>query len=693
MTSETRSLTLEDFWQLKSVSDVQVSPNGTTVAYVVGTYDERSNKSTSAIWVADLKTGAARQFTGGEPGDNQPAWSPDGSRLAFTSTRHDGKAQIYVMPADGGEPRRLTNAEDGATTPLWAPDGTRICYTSNVKSDRQKVAQETAWFEEHPAVDQNTPRLRVQDTLLSRMDMRGYVESRGHLFVIEVDAPDAQARQLTSGDFDVQSPAWSPDGEVIAYLANRTEDAEHSFVGDVWCVDLVSGEERLVTDSSLTAMGLSWSPDSQTLALYARPEWFSQGYRDTHLWTVSREDGSARDISSELDQNVGGGVQPDYAWSMNTGAVWSPDGGTLYFPAVDAGDEAIFAVSNQGGPVRRISSGDGCVGSMALTPDGTRLVVTASTPTQPIDVFTVSTAGGPLQQLTHTNQDLLSEVELAPTQKLHFIGPEGWEVEGRLVTPTRGQAPYPTILQVHGGPYGAWGNAFYFTSQALAGAGYATLFINPRGSFGQGERFTRAADWGLNDFGDLMAGVDHVVDLGLADPARLGVTGLSYGGFMTNWAVGHTDRFQAAVAVNGVSNFFSMYGVSDVTALWFQTEFGGPFWDDEERYQRYRFHSPISYVGNVSTPLLLLQSENDYRCPIDQGEQMLTALRMRRQKVRLVRFPGASHVIVATAPPHQRYLQWRLAKDWFDQYVLGRRADMPEQHSAEAVSGALSGLN
>jgi dipeptidyl aminopeptidase/acylaminoacyl peptidase len=246
---------------------------------------------------------------------------------------------------------------------------------------------------------------------------------------------------------------------------------------------------------------------------------------------------------------------------------------------------------------------------------------------------------------------------------------------------------------VHGGPYGAWGNTFYFQAQALAGSGYASLYVNPRGSLGYGHTFAAAADWGRKDFQDLMAAVDAALARCPLDPDRTAITGISYGGFMTNWAIGHTDRFAAAVSVNGVSSFFSMYGVSDITAVWFENGFDvrGPFWRSDEHLAFFRDRSPITYADSMETPLLLLQSENDYRCPIEQGEQLLTALRMRGRVVELIRFPGASHVISASGTPHQRYLQWRLARDWFDRYVKAAEAAVSvetEERAEVTLAGA-----
>ncbi|MGH2507227.1 MAG: alpha/beta hydrolase family protein, partial [Ktedonobacteraceae bacterium] len=338
------------------------------------------------------------------------------------------------------------------------------------------------------------------------------------------------------------------------------------------------------------------------------------------------------------------------------------------YVSADHGDNAIYALSTQTRIRRRISATHADVNALQLVPRGQTLVGVAGTPTQPYDLFTLASNGGELKPLVETNRLLLAEVSIAPTERITFEGPGDWEIEGWLVTPQHATQPYPLILHVHGGPHSAWGHSFYFQAQALAGAGYASLYINPRGSKGYGIDFTQAADWGENDYLDLLAGVDAVIARGEVDPQRLGVTGISYGGFMTNWIVGHTDRFAAGVSVNGLANFTSFQGTSDLGMLWFGEHYGH-FWESEETWQYYRAHSPITYVERITTPLLLLQSENDYRCPIEQGEQMFAALRARHQTVELIRFPNASHAIASTASPHHRYFQWKLALDWFNTHV------------------------
>lgn len=700
-TSGRRSLCLEDFWSLKSVNDPQVSQDGSLVAYVVGRLDETANKSCSAIWILNLHDRSARQLTLGEYSDSSPRWSWDSRRLAFVSNRHEKKPQVFVIDLDGGEPRRLTDLKDGAHSPVWSPDGDRICFASDVKSERQDVPQEVSWLEAHKEADQDAPRMRLQSTLVSRFDGRGYVERRTHLFLVAVDGDGREPEQLTEGDCDDLEAAWSPDGKLIAFMSNRTADRERNFVGDVWTLDLETRHLSCLTDHTLSAISPAWSPDGRQVAFYGESEWIRNGYQDTHVWVVSREGGDQRDVSARIDRPVGG-VGGDYMAAALNRPQWSPDGKTIYFVAASEGWHAGWAVSPASKRMRRVTEQQIQVASAVAVASGKSLVCLAAEPTAPFELYQVSVSTGQATRLTHTNDDLMAQVSLSQPERLTFSGPDGWEIEGWLVRPKDSIGPDPMVLHVHGGPQGRFSDTFYFLFQALAGSGYASLYINPRGSAGYGFDFARAADWGLKDYEDIMAGVEVAARREDIDEGRMAVTGLSYGGFMTNWVLGHSDRFRAGISVNGISNLFSFYGTGDISALWAETEYGGAFWKSEEMWQRYRLHSPITYVDKIEAPLLLIQSENDYRCPIEQGEQMLTALRIQGRSAELVRVPNAAHVLTTSATPHQRYLRWKLTLDWLDKYVrepavlnpdpenVSSKRQMPRPHTKKSKAAARS---
>jgi acylaminoacyl-peptidase len=341
----------------------------------------------------------------------------------------------------------------------------------------------------------------------------------------------------------------------------------------------------------------------------------------------------------------------------------------------------ICSVPAAGGEVTRLSDLDVHVTLVQATPDGESLMCVASTPTQPFEVWTMPSGGGPLDLLTNSNRELLEAVQIVEPERVTFASTDGWEIEGWLIRPPQSSAPCPLVMHVHGGPHGAYGSTFYYNMQVLAGAGIASVYFNPRGSAGYGETFMRAADWGHKDYQDLMNGVDHVLSLGGIDPERLAVTGGSYGGFMTNWVVGHTDRFACGVAINCLSNLVSFWGTSDIGALWFEQQMGGPFW---QRWDQYREHSPLTYVADVTTPLLLIHAENDFRCPIEQSEQMYTALKWLRREVEMVRIPEASHGLANTPKPRHRIERWKLARAWFDRH-LGSKEESHDSAGAAAM--------
>jgi dipeptidyl aminopeptidase/acylaminoacyl peptidase len=591
-----RPFSFEDFWNLAQVSDVHPSPVDSRVAYVVTTFDQAKGSHKSAIWVGDTQTGETRQFSSGDDLDFQPAWSAGGDRIAFVSTRHENKPQIYVAEVGGGEARRLSEAVEGATTPLWSPDGKRICYSSAIRSGEQSVPAETAWRAAHPDAPSTLPEMRKQSTLWWRMDGRGFVDARIQLFLIDSEGK-GEPVSLTSGQFDHVSPAWSPDGTVIAFAANRQAEREFSMGSDLWTVNVETREIRRLTDETLACAAPAWSADGRSIAFFATPDARGCGYHPLHLWVTSVEGGDARDVTPNIDTTCFPTL-PDHVIPPLAPPCWSPDGESILFIAADHGDAPIFRVSLATGIVDRVSGDGWSCYSVGVDAETGSLAGLGATPAHPFDVF-VLTPGAALPVFPFlTNKQLLDEVALNAPERLRWTGDDGWEIEGWLIRPDLANgADAPLIVEVHGGPHHMLGNTFYFQKQALAGSGYAVLFTNPRGSNGYGDAFAAAADWGQKDFRDIMGGVNAAITSGGIDHRRMGITGISYGGFMTNWAIGHSRRFRGAVSVNGVSNFISFFGVSDIGPLWFTREFpqdfGSPFWTDQAIMRRYR-HAPLT---------------------------------------------------------------------------------------------------
>ena len=686
---DTPNLMNEDYWRLRIVSEARLSPDGTRVAYTVNWLDEDTDATRSAIWLLDVATGMGEKFTQGKShrqgsipvsgmsggsalsgGDSQPRWSPDGERIAFVSASAGGPPQIYVQEvAAGGAPRCLTWSPGGAFFPAWSPDGTKIAYISSEPTSDHLVPIETEWLRTHPHAPQNGPRLRRVTRLRTRLEGRGFIESYTHVCVTGVGG--GQSVQLTEGAFDDGAPAWSPDGKEIVFSSTRGIDPEQALTS-LCSLDAETREIRVVNTTPMSQIDAPvFSPDEKMIAYYGSIDNAERRYlQGQHLWVVSRQGHDERNLSAELDRQSGQTFHEHYGLIPLQPPSWSADGSQLYFHAADHGDEAIFAVSPDGGASRRVSTGHGQTFGPQITPDGETIVCIASTPTRPFEVSSVPAAGGDLTPISNTNP-WLKGMKLVEPEYVPFKGADGLDIEGWLIKPSGDirDESYPLILHVHGGPYLGWANTFYFQYQALAASGFASLYINPRGSAGYGQAFTQLRDYGENDYQDLMLGLDAVLAQGEADPKRLGVTGLSYGGFMTNWIIGHTNRFAAALTVNGLASWVTMQGASDIGGYWPGLEWGGNYWESEEMWDVFRSRSPITFVQNIQTPLMLFGAEQDYRVPIEQEELMLTALRVQGKVVEMIRFPDANHIIATSAAPRHRVAQWQLVQAWFERWL------------------------
>jgi dipeptidyl aminopeptidase/acylaminoacyl peptidase len=639
----------EDVYQLTGASDPRLRPGSDDVAYVVWSIDSEENEYRQSIWLAQADGSAPpRRFTTGK-NDAQPRWSPNGDRLAFVAKRSDDEKahrQLYVMPADGGEPQCLTDLKEDVGEPVWSPDGTRIVFSARVPDE---------------AYDEEDDRKRAPrrfTRLLFKLDSVGWTgDRRRHLYVVAADG-SGEAKQITDGDFEDSRPAWTPDGKSIAFSSARNEDWDIELLGDIYVVPADGGDPKQLTPNDANYYAPSYSPDGKRLAV----KWDPGGFdfpRHTQIGVMNADGSNFRLLTSALDRTCD-------PYPEIREPIW--DGGSIVFAIEDRGNVHVYRVSPDGGEPELLAGGDIVLsGYDAL--DG-RLARTGSTAPNLSELF----VGG--EQLTQIGREFASGRELVAPERFTAISKDGTEVEAWIARPAGFEAGkrYPALLNIHGGPFTQYGNGFFDETQVYAGGGYAVIYSNPRGSSGYAEEWGRAImgpgdlgpGWGTVDYEDLMGVVDAAIEqFDFVDGDRLGVIGGSYGGYMTSWIVSHNKRFKAGVSERAVNQLVSMYGSSDVG--WVFKGYHGAFvHDDVDTYLKI---SPWTYAKEIETPLLILHSENDLRCNIEQAEQLFTTLRLLQKDVELVRFPAESHELTRSGNPVHRVQRFELVLEWFDRYL------------------------
>ena len=639
----------EDVYALTGVSDPRLRPGSNDVAYVVWSIDKDENEYRQSIWLA--KTDGSeppRRFTTGK-NDAQPRWSPDGGRLAFVSKRGDEKShrQLYVMPAGGGEPQCLTDLKDDAGEPVWSPDGTQLVFSARVPDE--------AYDEE----DDKKRAPRRFKRLQFKLDSVGWTgDRRRHLYVVPADG-SAEAKQITDGDYEDSQPTWTPDGKSIAFNSARGDDWDIEVKADIYLVPAEGGEPTRLTPGDSSHHSPSYSPDGKLLALKWDPGEFDFP-RHSQIAVVDAATGENRRIlTASLDR------QCDPYPELRE-PIW--DGGSIVFALEDGGNVHIYRVSPDGGEPELVLGGD-IVLSGYDARDGV-IARTGTTAPQLSELYVGE------EQLTEVGREFAAGRELVTPERFTAVSADGSEVDAWIARPAgfeEGQR-YPVLLNIHGGPFTQYGNGFFDETQVYAGGGYAVVYSNPRGSSGYTEEWGRAImgpgelgpGWGSVDYQDLMAVVDEAVKrFDFCDPERMGVLGGSYGGYMTSWIVSHNNRFKAACSERAVNNLVSMYGSSDIG--WVFKGYHGEFVHDA--VDRYLGFSPWTYAKEIETPLLILHSEQDLRCNIEQAEQLFTTLRLLKKEVELVRFPAESHELTRSGNPVHRVQRFELVLEWFDRYL------------------------
>ena len=642
------------------VGDPQVSPDGAKVLFTYSEVNMEEDKYDTQIWIRDLKERRPRQFTYSKENSSNPRWSPDGKMIAFTSNRPSEedpkeedkkkkKAQLFVIPTDGGEARQLTRVEEGVQKPTWSPDNKNIMFLSPA-------------FKGEKANEESD--VKIIRRMKYKHDGKGFsVEKYIHLFV--VPAKGGKVKQLTDGLYDVDAVAWSPDGKTVAFIANMDEDADKSFFRDIYTVPAKGGEPELLWKGFGRLGALSWSPCGKYIALTGReiedPKlvW----HKNSELYLMPADGGEPKCLTADFDRTVGG-----------TDPVWSPDSKHVYVTFPHNGARNIYRVSMEG-EVEPVTEGNMTVSGFTLDESGTVIAFNASDHVKPTELYVKDSKGQ--RELTEMNKGILKKMRISEPEEFWFAASDGVRVQGWIVKPQgfRKGKKYPTLIEIHGGPRGAYGfklDSAEHEFQVLADNGYVVVYTNPRASIGYGEQFAGliSGHWGERDYDDIMEATDHVIEnYDYVDPERVGVLGGSYGGFMTNWIVGHTDRYKAAVTQRSISNWYSFHGTSDIGWMTLPTHElvnGKDPWDDLELCME---KSPITYVKNMVTPLLIIHSENDYRCPMEQGEQLFIALKKLGRTVEFVRFPDEPHGLSRTGKPKHRVERLQHIIRWFDRYL------------------------
>ncbi|HEV8150033.1 MAG TPA: S9 family peptidase [Gemmatimonadales bacterium] len=648
--------TLRDVFELEWAADPQISPDGRRVVFARSGFDIMKDGQRSALWVVNSDGSELRPLLAPGREAGTPRWSPDGGRLLYVSSV-EGHSELFVRWMDTGQETNLTKLAESPGGLAWSPDGNWVAFTMFVPEQPKPFAELPA---PPPGADWGPP-IKFIDELNYRADGAGYLR-KGHRHIFLLPALGGTPRRLTDGPFDDGTPRWAPDGRALLFSANRVEGGEYDpNESEIYEVTLPGGAIRALTHRKGPDSSPQISPDGKLIA-YTGFDDRDQGYQVTHLYVMNRDGSGSRMLAGTLDRDV---VDP----------LWSRDGQGLFFQYDDSGDTRVGYLT-LGGTLKPVVASLGGLSidrpyggsSYSLAADGS-IAFTLAGPEHPADVA-VARAGQPAQRLTRLNDDLFAAKPLGAVEEIWYrSGFDQRRVQGWIVKPP-GFDParrYPLLLEIHGGPFANYGPRFAADIQLYAAAGYVVLYTNPRGSTGYGEEFGNLIhhDYPNHDYDDLMTGVDSVIARGYVSADNLFVTGGSGGGVLTAWIVGHTNRFRAAVVAKPVINWSSFVLTADGLPFFSRYWFPGVPWD-KQNFEQYARRSPLSYVGSVTTPTMLVTGEVDWRTPSSEAEQFYGALRLRHVPTAMMRIPDASHEIWEKPSNLIAKVAYILA--WFEKY-------------------------
>jgi dipeptidyl aminopeptidase/acylaminoacyl peptidase len=644
--------------ELKRIGDPQISPDGKWITFAVQTVDVAANKKPQQIWIVPLQGGTPKQITHDGEANDRARWSPDSKRIAYISDR-GGSSQIWLMDPDGGNAKQVTNLSTEAEGVLYSPDGKNLLFTSEVYPECG--ADDACNKKILDAERAGKVRARIYTELLYRHWTSWQTRRRKHLLVVPVSG--GAAKDLTPGPHDVppfslggpDDYAISPDGQEVCYSMISDPSPAVSTNSDLYAVSIAGGQSRKITNNPGADASPQYSPDNKYIAWRAQ---FRAGYESDRwrLMVLERSTGKVTNLTESLDRWV-------------NSFTWSPDSANLFFTIGDRGRQSIQLISVNGGAVRTVASGDSELDDMQLAHDGKTMVYTEQSGIAPTEVMRVSSSGGAPAAMTRLNDTVLNTHQMTPLEELWVNSPDGSRVHTFVVKPYDFHAgrKYPVLMLIHGGPQGFWGHSWTYrwNAQVFAAAGYVVVMPNPRGSTGYGQKFIDEinTDWGGRAFDDIMAVTDHVGNnLAYADNGNIAAAGGSYGGYMANWILGHTQRFKALISHAGVYDLPSEFGATE--ELWFPLwEMGGTPWDKPEDYTKW---SPSHYAKDFRTPTLVIHGELDFRVPYTQGLQLFTALQLQKVPSKLLIFPDEGHWVLK---PQNSLLWYKTFIDWIDTWV------------------------
>jgi dipeptidyl aminopeptidase/acylaminoacyl peptidase len=733
--AQKRSITEKDLFQFNWIGDPQISPDGSQVAFVKISVNEKKTGYDTSIWTVSTRgDDAPRRLTNGLH-DSSPRWSPDGKLLVFVrspeppatppaaggagASPRPESPQLYMLNLGGGESWKITSLPRGASSPVWSPESKWIAFNSTTNPDdlakaRKGKPDQKQEAQESPSKEQGAPEkpqseaakssddadhesdVRVITRAVYRMNEAGYLDPKHPEHVWVVAAPrsseeNVTPKQLTTGKYSEQNLTWSKDGRQIYFTTSRIDEPYYEAPrSDLYSVPATGGEIQKILSFGFATQSLALSPDGAQLAFCASLNKPVQSYTQPDLWVVDLKSGATpKNLTTKFDYDVCSGVGGDQAAPRANGPqnlIWAPDGKSIVAVTAVQGKANLTRFDLASQRATDVTTGNQSVERYRASSDGSKLVMVISTPISIGDLFIQDAAGGQPHQLTHINDKLFAQLNLTMPEEVWYTSFDGKKVHAWIQKPPDFDSAkkYPLILDIHGGPHAAYGWTFDHEFQWMAAKGYVVLYPNPRGSTSYGQDFGNIIQYHYpgDDFRDLMLGVDEVVKRGYIDTKKLGVTGGSGGGLLTNWVVGHTDRFAAAVSQRDIASWAAWWYSADFTLFqpsWFKAP---PFQDPQDFVQR----SPLTYIQSVKTPMMFILGEADYRTPPESGgEEMFRALKFLRRPAIMIRFPGESHELSRSGQPWHRVERLDHIVGWFDKYLQGMHKPEYDDVTAQEV--------